>query len=133
MHLIPGYLSQITQLNVVSVRKGLFSAPAVSICGIACATYIMNASAQSLDLLAGTKNILFPIRKLKNFNIKSFRMKTKSLNTILVEEVFKRRIKYFSCEKYSEPRKASLTGVPKSITFLSRNLSLLYIIRKLIN
>jgi hypothetical protein len=48
---------------MVSLRKGSFSALAVSICGLACATYMLYISAQSLDLLAGTKNPSFLIRK----------------------------------------------------------------------
>jgi hypothetical protein len=48
-------------MQSVSVRKGIFSAHAASIFGLACATY---ASAQSLDFLAWTKNPSFPNRKL---------------------------------------------------------------------
>jgi len=44
-------------------------------------------------------------------------METRQAYIIPVKGVFKRRIKYFSCEKYSELRKASLTGTPKGITF----------------
>jgi hypothetical protein len=49
---------------IVSIRKWPFCAISVSICDIACATYIVYVSAQSLDFLKLAQNCLFPNWKL---------------------------------------------------------------------
>ncbi len=53
-----------TYSYLVSIRKWLFCAISVSICGISCATYKAYVSAQSLDFLELAQNCLFPNWKL---------------------------------------------------------------------